>query len=346
MSTTAWGTPAALDWSIKVRLWAWYQWGLLALGVWWLGDRQRLDSPGWKLALAVHLVASIVVGAGQIALNTWTHVTFVETDRDYSRYLRSLFLFAFHRNLLIYWALIGGQHALRAYRGWKEQEVAAAELRSRLVEARLEALRMQLHPHFLFNTLHAITTLVRRDPVEAERVIHDLSDLLRLTLSDGDAPRVPLARELEILDRYLGIQKVRFGGKLRVQRDVDSETLGVLVPTLILQPLVENAIRYAVAERYEGGTVEIRAHRQGDRLRILVRDDGPGLGGVPDESRGRGIGLANTRERLERLYEGDHEFRIEDAPGGGLAVTIDLPMQSGPHRLETRPREGGKEAAA
>jgi sensor histidine kinase YesM len=205
---------------------------------------------------------------------------------------------------------------------------------------------MQLHPHFLFNTLHAITTLVRRDPVEAERLNHDLSDLLRLTLADGDAPRVPLARELEILDRYLGIQKVRFGGKLRVRRAVDSAPLGVLVPTLFLQPIVENALRYAVGERYEGGTVEISARREGDRLRIRIQDDGPGLGGVPDQARGHGIGLANTRERLERLYEGNHSFRIEDVPGGGLVVTIDLPMQSGPHRLDTRPREGGEEAAA
>ncbi len=345
MSTTAWGSPASLEWSITVRLWAWYQWGVLALGVWWLGDRFRLDSSGWRTALAVHLLASVAVGAGQIALNTWTHVTFVEPWHVFVNYLRSLFLFAFQRNLLIYWALIGGQLALRAYRGWKEQEVAAAELRSRLVEARLDALRVQLQPHFLFNTLNAITTLVRRDPPRAERMIHDLSDLLRLTLSDDGASGVPLARELEILDRYVEIQRARFGDKLRVRRDVDSAALGLQVPPMILQPIVENAIRYAVAERYEGGTVELTASLHGDRLRIRVRDDGPGLDGVPDASRGRGIGLANTRERLQRLYEEDHEFRIGNVEPGGLEVFIEVPARGDASFRDATSSGPGKEAA-
>ena len=327
-STTAWGAPKTLEWAITVRLWAWYQWGLLFLLVCWLGNRFPLSGARWRRTLPIHLAASVIIGVFQIAVNTWTHLTFVADPAagfTYTGYLRSLLFFAFHRNLLIYWAAIGAQAAFRTYRQLREQEITAERLRAQLVEARLDALKMQLHPHFLFNTLHAVTALVRRDPPRAEAVIQDLSELLRLTLADVDAQLVPLAREIEILDRYFAIQKVRFGDRLRVERDIAAEALPFQVPNLMLQPLVENAIRYGVASRYRGGMVRVRARLSAGRMLLTVQDDGPGLDGSAERALRAGIGLSNTRERLRQLYGEDHTFSIRNAPEGGVVVEVDLP---------------------
>lgn len=329
LSTMAWGKPTSFQWALTARLWAWYQWGLWGILVWWLGTRVPLRLAGWKKAVPFHLAVSLAIAFLQIAVNTWTHLTFVEDPTrgfTYAGYLQGLLLFAFHRNFLIYWTVLGGQLALRTYRELKQQELTSARLESKLVEARLEALKMQLRPHFLFNTLNAITALVRRDPPRAERLINDLSELLRLTLADVDSQLVPLARECEILDRYIDIQRVRFGEKLRVRREFDPSTLALLVPNLILQPLVENAIQYAVAERYEGGEVTIVARREGDRLHLEVMDDGPGLSVAPDRAVRAGIGLSNTKERLNRLYGEEQSLTLENLPEGGLAVRVELPL--------------------
>jgi signal transduction histidine kinase len=326
-STLAWGQPAELRWAITVRLWAWYEWGLLLPLVFWLGSRFRLPRGS---ALAAHLAFSLLFAGAQIALNTWTHLTFVapeEMGYSYRGYLRSLFLFAFHRNLLIYWAMIAGQYAWRALRELHRQRVAAAELQTQLTQARLDALRLQLHPHFLFNTLNAIQALVRRDPAAAEAVVSDLSDLLRLTLDDTESTLVPLAREIEILDRYLAIQQVRFGDRLKVRRDVPSDALAALVPPMLLQPIVENSIRHGAAARYAGGEVGITARRDGGRLVVVVEDDGPGLDVPPEVALRKGIGLSNTRERLERTFGDRQEIRLEDREGGGLRVTIVMPVE-------------------
>jgi len=324
-STLAWGQAAEFRWAITVRLWAWYEWGLLLPLVFWLGSRFRLPRGS---ALATHLAFSLLFAGAQIALNTWTHLAFVapeEMGYSYRGYLRSLFLFAFHRNLLIYWAMILGQYAWRALRELHRHRLAAAELQTRLTQARLDALRLQLHPHFLFNTLNAIQALVRRDPGAAESVVSDLSDLLRLTLDDTESALVPLAREIEILDRYLAIQQVRFGDRLRVRREVPSDVLAVLVPPMLLQPIVENSIRHGAAARYEGGEVSVVARREGDRLVIVVEDDGPGLDVSPEVALTKGIGLSNTRERLERTFGERQEIRLEGREEGGLRVTIVMP---------------------
>ncbi|GJM45186.1 MAG: ATPase [Gemmatimonadota bacterium] len=351
-STTAWGSPTTLEWAITVRLWAWYQWGVLFLLVLWLGNRYPLTAERWRRSVPIHLGLSVVIGVFQIAVNTWTHLAFVADPakgNTYFGYLQSLLLFAFHRNLLIYWGAIGAQAAFRTYQKLREEEIAGERLRSQLVEARLDALKMQLHPHFLFNTLHAVTALVRRDPRRAESMIQDLSEMLRLTLADVDAQRVPLAREIEILDRYFAIQKVRFGDRLNVELDIAPEALPLQVPNLLLQPLVENAIRYGVASRYRGGRVRVEARLVAGRVALQVRDDGPGLDGSPERALRAGIGLSNTRERLQQLYGDDHTFAIANDPEGGLVVTVDLPAGPAVLRepeplpaLESRP---GEEAA-
>ncbi|MGH9935785.1 MAG: sensor histidine kinase, partial [Blastocatellia bacterium] len=207
-------------------------------------------------------------------------------------------------------------------------ELKAAQLEASLTQAQLDALRMQIHPHFLFNTLNTVSVLMRNDAEAANRVLVRLSELLRLTLDKAGRHQAPLQEELEFLDLYLEIERTRFQDRLSVRTDIDPATLDALAPTLILQPLVENAIRHGIAPYVKQGLIEIRARRQGRQLELQVRDSGPGLSNFRRTATAQGIGLANTRSRLEQLYRGEHQFTLDDATGGGLLVTIRLPFCS------------------
>ena len=209
-----------------------------------------------------------------------------------------------------------------------EQESRASRLEARLVQAQLDALRMQLHPHFLFNTLNAISALQLEEPETAQRMLVRLSDFLRLTLENSGVQEVTVEREIEFLARYLEIERLRFHGKLAVEIAVDPETRGALVPNLILQPIVENAIRHGISTSAGPGRVEIHAARQNGSLLLSVRDTGPGLLGVPQNGRG----LAITRDRLDRLYGGASHLSFENAPSGGLEVRVRIPFCEGSAR--------------
>lgn len=215
-------------------------------------------------------------------------------------------------NVLVYAMVAGLYHAWRATR-----------LEMQLVQARLDALVGQLQPHFLFNTLHTISAFVLEDPKQANRMITRLSELLRQSFNRERGPLVTLEEELELLDHYVAIQEARFGDRLRVTFRVDPRAASAVVPTLLLQPLVENAIRHGVVPNGNVAEISIVAAREGDRLHLEVRDNGPGLNG---SSGGGGLGLANTRARLQELYGTSHRFALTNAsdPGGALAV-IDIP---------------------
>jgi LytS/YehU family sensor histidine kinase len=230
-----------------------------------------------------------------------------------------------HFNILSYWAILGIWHAVQYYRKSRERQLAAAQLERSLTQARLEALRMQLQPHFLFNTLHGISTLMHRDPEAANHLIVRLSDLLRLTLEHPGAQEIPLKRELEFLEPYLEIERTRFQDRLTVSLEIDPATLDACVPCLILQPLVENAVRHGIMPRSSSGHIEIRAQRRNGMLRLEVRDDGIGLRQNAGRE-GSGIGLGNTRARLEHLYGRAHRFELSPAPGGGLVVSLAIPF--------------------
>jgi sensor histidine kinase YesM len=199
-----------------------------------------------------------------------------------------------------------------------------------LTLAQLEALKMQLHPHFLFNTLHSISALVHRDPDAADRMIARLGDFLRLTLENSGAAEVSLQKELEFLTCYLEIERVRFQDRLTTSVEVEPSALDSPVPNLILQPIVENALRHGVAQSSAPGRVEISAKRENGSLRIRVRDNGPGLNRVTGsrEAFKEGVGLSNTRARLEQLYGESHRFEMSDAPDGGLLVTMVIPARA------------------
>jgi len=243
-------------------------------------------------------------------------------------------------DFLAYGAVLGFTHSIHFYRRFREREHRALVLETNLAHARLDTLRAQLQPHFLFNSLNAIAALLRRDPRLAEATLVSLSELLRLALSRSKTQEVALRDELEFVQRYLDIQRTRFGDKLRVEQDLAPETLECSVPTLLLQPLVENAIRHGIEPAERPGTVRLTAQKRNGRLSLTVEDDGVGLAtpdraNLPENSSSsgapvpakNGIGLANLRARLATLYGADQELEASPRPEGGFVVRIELPWR-------------------
>jgi two-component system, LytTR family, sensor kinase len=231
-------------------------------------------------------------------------------------------------NFLTYFVLLLGYFAVRYYGMYRERELRATQLEAGLAQARLDALRMQLHPHFLFNTLNSVSTLMHRDVEAADDMLAALSDLLRVALERGADQEVSLKEELDLLRRYLDIEQIRFGDRLRVTLAIEPDCLDARVPNLILQPLAENAIRHGLDPRPEPGHLQISAHRAQDKLILRVSDDGPGVTtGTPINE---GVGLSNTRARLQQLYGNPEALHLHSAPGG-FTVTVTVPFHSTEH---------------
>lgn len=227
----------------------------------------------------------------------------------------------------IYWAIVCVTWVISYYQQLRVRERHTLELEARLTQANLQTLKTQLQPHFLFNTLNTIASFVRKKPQAAEEMIGSLSEFLRMNLEAAPQHEVPLRRELEFLNLYLEIQQARFGDRLRIQKDIDPATLDATVPTLILQPLVENSVRHGIEARETGGTICIRAVRDADSLRLEVRDDSEGLKGGQLAALREGIGLSNTKARLHELYGDAHRFQIKPNPDGGLTATVEVPWR-------------------
>lgn len=215
-------------------------------------------------------------------------------------------------------------HAYLYYRRYIDRERRASQLEAQLARAQLDMLKMQLHPHFLFNTLHSISALMHRDVEAADKLITRLSDLLRMTLENSDQQEIPLSRELEFLKGYLEIEQTRFQDRLTVRYDVDPACLDGRVPTLILQPIVENAVRHGIAPNSRPGLVEIAAHRANGRLTLSVTDNGSGI--LNTANHGTGLGLANVQTRLKSHYGAQHRFEVTSPFGGGTSVMLELPF--------------------
>ena len=234
----------------------------------------------------------------------------------------------FQARFVVYWVVLFAYIMMDYASHLKEREVRTAELEHLVSEARLDMLRAKLHPHFLFNTLNTISAHVEREPRTARRLLEQLGELLRLSLTHAEDQEIPLAQEIAFIERYLDLQKARLEDRLEASVSVDPDVLHAMVPTFILQPLVENAIRHGTAPRLEQGLVQVRAWRTNGQLHLTVQDDGPGLppGWDPEET--GGIGISNTRERLRHLY-GDraHNFEISSDSGKGVRVDLTLPFR-------------------
>jgi LytS/YehU family sensor histidine kinase len=243
---------------------------------------------------------------------------------QYSSELRGFFLFDF----LVFWAILGVGFAFDYRERYRERESLASQLKAQLAQAQLESLKVQLHPHFLFNTLHTIAGLVRSNQRQpAVNMIAGLSDLLRRALESADEQEVPLREEIKFIELYLDIQKVRFSDRLTVRTEIAPDTLDALVPNLLLQPLVENAIRHGISLNESAGLILISAKRTGDMLHISVSDDGPGLQSGWRMEESDGIGLANTSERLKHLYGTEHRFELRNGAEGGVTASVAIPFR-------------------
>ena len=309
----------------------WWSWGLLTPLILWADRHIPVSSKQLARRVLAHflpslLVASLyvyVLGAIRAAfgINEWSGLAGIRVLVDS---LRGLFLW----NWLIYWLILGAWQAYRYYHRYIAGELRLERLEKNFSEARLNALRMQLEPHFLFNALNTISSQVERDPKLARGMIEHLGDLLRLSLESKDRQEVPLAEEMAFLEHYLAIQKIRFGDQVRIETQIAPEVKYASVPCLFVQPLVENAIRHGISRRASGGTVIVSAHRVGNRLAIRVVDDGVGLpAGWTLENSG-GVGLSVTRQRLAGLYpDGETCFAVKRRAGGGTEVEISLPLR-------------------
>lgn len=309
---------------------------LLVPLVLWPSRRLPIERRVWLPRVALHLLFSVIFSLLELAIaytvGSWLGLAPGPPGTPWHTY-RSVLIWDFHAGITFYWVLLGGEHALRYYRKYRQGEqealrlaLRATELQRQLARAQLHALKAQLHPHFLFNTLNAIMVLVRhRRSEQAEQTLALLSELLRRVLEDCEAQEVSLRRELEFLRLYLAIERVRVGDRLQVETDIAPETLDAAVPHLGLQPIVENAIRHGIGQSSAAGRITIRSRRQADRLQIEVRDDGPGL----RASRSGGMGLSNTRARLTQLYGSSGRLTVENAGAGGVVAALSIPFHSG-----------------
>lgn len=304
----------------------WYPWLLLGPGVFALARRFTFEPGRWVVSLAVHVPAAVGFGV----LHGWLRSLlgpFVDLSEPIPahRIILGQLLLTF----LSYWIFVSLYQAWHNYVRYRERELRSTRLESQLAQAHLEVLRMQLHPHFLFNTLNSVSALLHRDPDAADEMLSQLSDLLRMTLENFGVQEVSLREELEFIRRYLDIQQARFQDRLRVTVDVPSDTLDARVPNQALQPIVENAIHHG----FEGGTgdgfIEIRASGRPTMLELTVRDHGPGLPSTWSSS-GEGIGLSNTRARLKQLYGRLASLELANHPQGGTLVTLCIPQPAPP----------------
>jgi two-component sensor histidine kinase len=307
-----------------------FLWALTTVAIFWLARRFPLDRGRVLRGIAVHLVAAVVIAlarSGVMVVLGW-YVPWVR-----ARIFSTQFWGTSSQNFLFYALLLGIAHLVLYYRRYREREQAAERLARGLTEARLQALKMQLQPHFLFNTLNAISALIPADAKPARRMLARLGDLLRSTLDHEATQEVTLREELAFLEPYLEIEQARLEDRLTVVMTIEPETLDARVPHLILQPLVENAVRHGIATRIEPGRVEISAVRgpDGRFLLLEVRDDGRGVDRDHELGTRRGVGLINIRSRLEQLYGSEHRFKLENQAAGGVLVQIALPF----HRAET-----------
>lgn len=327
------------------QLLIWLPWGVWSLVIVAVSERVPLERGNVWRALGAHALLSPAVILAQI-LVIWT--VSVAFGMNEPRGLESMVVIGIRQYgdllMVVYWAVVGTHAGIRWHNRWQEEALNAARLREDVATAHLQALRAQLNPHFLFNALNAVVTLIGRDPALARDVLVRLAELLRATLAAGDTQETTLGKELEITGRYLEIEQVRFADRLIVEWAIEPNLAEWRVPAFALQPLVENAIKYGLARRRDPGTVRISAHADESALELIVRDDGgddAGDGAAAGDARGEndtspadtrgtpgaGIALRNLRARLERLYGDDASLELRPRPSGGTDAVVRIPRR-------------------
>jgi two-component system LytT family sensor kinase len=300
-----------------------YVWVLFTPLIYAITLRYGFTRDTWKRSLAVH----VAMGLLMMTAAAWLLLRITDVLRwgDVSTPFHTRLLGLALQDLPRYFVTAAVAQIVAYYGALREREAESVGLEARLAQAQLEILRSQMEPRFLFNTLNSIATLTKKDPVSAERMTLQLAALLRVSLDCAGSQKVPLRQELEFLQNYLDIQQTRFRDRLTIRVKVDADLLSVPIPSLILQPLVENAIRHGIAKSAVPGYVDIKASRENGAVRIEIADSGAGLRGGPDTEQG-GFGLRNTRARLRQLYGNQQDLRLENVPGGGCRVSFAIPL--------------------
>ncbi|NUO80861.1 histidine kinase [candidate division KSB1 bacterium] len=298
-------------------------WFLLTPVIMQLSSRFRIERGRILRRIGLHLLFAMLLALFQQTAFNLIALYAQAAPISFAR-VSQLAIANFDYGILVYFVILLVQHAWNYYERMQAEQVRAAQLQAELATAQLQALKMQLHPHFLFNTLNTIAVLIHENPQVAARMLEQLSDLLRHTLKNSGTQEVALQQELEFLRLYLEIEQTRFGDRLTVRMNIAPDTLAARVPNLILQPLVENAIRHGVAKRRGPGMIGISAERENGVLRLRVRDNGYGPVAIGESN--HGIGLANTRARLQTLYGLQGELKLENIAEGGALAEIVLPF--------------------
>lgn len=309
------------------KFFPWQVWAIATPLILAVRQRFPLDRACWWRAIGAHFVlfALVAVADSTVSVAIWK---LTDPDAGHHRMIDSLppsIVKGAFFQLLLYIAIVAVDFGLEYHGRYREAAMRQSQLEAKLVETHLAALKAQLRPHFLFNTLNAISVLTRKgETAGAIKMIDGLGDLLRRSLTTARVERVPLDEELDFIQRYLDIATTRFSDRLTAHIDVEPAARRALVPSLLLQPIVENAIEHGLAPRASGGRIDIVARTAGDRLRIEVRDDGVGLSGAPPR---HGVGLSHVRDRLAGLYPERHRFALEPREPAGMVAVLELPLE-------------------
>ena len=312
-----------------------YGWAILFPAIKWFAIRFRSDRGNWKQTLPIHLVGAFLFISVQIFLTSFTYhfciTSYKDENKPFIESLRTLALSDWLLEASVYLVILSTVMMRDYSRRFHGEQLKNSELKAALAHSELSALKMQLHPHFLFNTLNSISTLLHKDARAADEMVARLGDFLRLTLENSGEQVVTLAQEMDFINRYLEIESIRFGDRLTLEREVEPETLQARVPNLILQPLIENAIKHGISRQIRPGKISIRARRFSEKLQLEIEDDGPGL---QNGKSGSGIGLANTRARLFNLYGDNQQVEIARAAPQGLIVKLEIPFETDKYIIE------------
>ena len=308
--------------------WSFYTWGVLTPLVVKFAYAYPISSSTWKRTLPLHLAASFVLVTAEISIEAIIGKMGFHHHLSIREALRHYFMRHMQISLFTYWILVGAVQLYRMLDESRRRELLSSKLESQLTAAQLEALRAQIHPHFLFNTLQAATTLIHEDPEGAEDILLRLSELLRLSVDESHVQEITLERELQVLDLYIGIQTRRFGDRLRFRISVDENVRDCMIPVLILQPLVENAIRHGIGKHKGADTISIRGSERDGRLQLEVLNTNSRLEQDPFLSAESGVGLANTRARLEQLYGTRQQLRLAKLEPTGVSAQVSIPFRT------------------